>query len=151
MPVTLKQVRDALLPEEPDYGTAKQLGRGALPHLEELVEGPDPLLASKAAYLTGLIGGPRATAVLQSAAVSRFPEVRVAAAAGAANLEAQAASMVLLPMLDDADVGVRKVALKSVPPEASAEVRAKVQSVQRSDPLIELRGLAGAVSRRLQR
>ena len=44
------QVRKYLDPEEPDYkAAAAALGAEALPVLESLVRGADPLLASKAA------------------------------------------------------------------------------------------------------
>ena len=55
MPVTMKQVRAALDPEEPDYEKAAKLGPEALPHLEKLISRKDPNLASKAASLAGMI------------------------------------------------------------------------------------------------
>lgn len=120
MPVTMDDVRAVLDPEEPDYGAAALLGEEALPHLESLVAGGDPMLASKATYAASLIGGAQAVAAVQEAAQSGDPVVRVAAAAAAANLDAAAASEVLTPLVSDADPGVRKVARVSVPAEASA-------------------------------
>jgi hypothetical protein len=65
MAITIEQVLDQLLPDEPDYGgAAERLGPEALPHLENLVRGEDPLMASKAAYLASLIKDDRATIVL---------------------------------------------------------------------------------------
>jgi hypothetical protein len=70
MAVTSEQVRAALTPEEPDYEAAAELGPEALPHLQRLVEGADPNLASKAAYLAGRIGDPEAASILETAAAS---------------------------------------------------------------------------------
>ena len=54
MSVTMKDVRTQLEPDEPDYAKAAQLGADAIPYLKELVNGPDTMLASKAAYLAVL-------------------------------------------------------------------------------------------------
>src|SRR5688500_13669650 len=77
------RVRAHLEPEEPNYkAAAADLGPEALPILEALVVGSDPLLASKAAYLASLIPGDEAARVLETASRSDHPTVRVAAAAG---------------------------------------------------------------------
>jgi HEAT repeats len=115
MAVTMKQVRAALDPEEPDYAKAAQLGPDALPHLEKLVNSGDTMLASKAAYLAGLIKAPKSAEVVATAAQSSDPAVRVAAAATASNLAPSAASDVLVDLVADPDPGVRKVARAGVP------------------------------------
>jgi hypothetical protein len=53
--VTMKQVLALLDVDEPVYAEAAGLGAGALVHVEALIEGPDPMLASKAAFLAGMI------------------------------------------------------------------------------------------------
>jgi hypothetical protein len=151
MPVTIEQVRAALDPEEPDYEQAAQLGPEALPHLEELVGETDALLASKATYLASLIEDPHSKDILRRAAASDRAEVRAAAAGGASNLSADEASDVLEPLLNDRDVGVRKVALKSVPEEASSELRATVQSLSETDSSLAIRELSSRVADRLGR
>ncbi len=136
MPVTFEQVRAALDPDEPDYPkAATTLGPDALPHLERLIAGDHPMLASKAAYLAGLIGTERSAEILMRAAGSADVRVRIAAAAAAGNLPPESASNVLLNLVDDADIGVQKVALQAVPATASAALRARIEglSVARSD------------------
>ncbi|MDP9372193.1 MAG: hypothetical protein M3Q65_07005 [Chloroflexota bacterium] len=150
MPVTMEQVRAVLTPEEPDYAQAAGLGPDALPHLEELVGEPDALLASKAAYLASLIPDPRSANVLRKAAGSSRPEVRVAAASGARNLNRDAASGVLLPLLGDRDIGVRKTALKGVPDEATPELRTAVESLADGDSSPGIRALSDQVRSRLR-
>lgn len=151
MPVTIEEVRAALEPEEPDYEQAAQLGPEALPHLDELVGQTDALMASKAAYLTSLIEDPHSTDILRRAAASDRAEVRAAAAGGASNLSAEAASDVLEPLLKDRDVSVRKTALKSVPEEAPPRIRDRVESLSDADSNPAIRDLSSRVADRLRR
>jgi hypothetical protein len=130
MPVTMKDVRAVLDPEEPDYEKAAKLGRGALPHLEVLVSSDDTMLASKATFLASLIKDARAAEIVRKAAQSNDPPVRVAAAAAATNLAAPGASAVLLELVSDPDPGVRKVARKAVPGKPSARLAEKLKALK---------------------
>jgi HEAT repeat protein len=108
-----------LEPEEPDYAAASRLGPEALPHLEALVAGSDPMLASKAAYAASVLEGATGEEVVRVAARSDDPVVRVAAAAAARNLPAQSARAVLTELASDEDPGIRKVARDSAPKDTS--------------------------------
>jgi hypothetical protein len=132
MAVTLKQVRAVLDPEEPDYAGGKRLGPGALPALARLVREGDPMLASKAASLAAMIGGPEAGKVLEAAARHRAVGVRAAAAHGAQFLRSEQAEGVLLGLLDDASPAVAKVAARSAAGVARPKMREKLQAVVRS-------------------
>jgi hypothetical protein len=134
----MDQVRAALLPEEPDYAHAAQLGPDALPHLRSLVRGSDMMLASKAAYLAGL----------QEAAQSSHAPVRVAAAATSRNLPAAVSGQVLPLLLSDQDAGVRRLALRSVPADAPEAVRQKVENLLQQDPEESIRALSQEVLRK---
>src|SRR5215211_7960781 len=123
----MKDVRAALDPEEPDYAKAAKLGAGAVPHLEALVNSGDMMLASKAAYLASLIKDNRGADVVQTAAQSDDPAVRVAAAAAASNLSGAGASAVLEDLVTDPDAGVRKVARGAVPDRPSAKLARKIE------------------------
>lgn len=147
MPVTMKDVLAVLEPDEVDYGKAKKLGPEALPFLLELVKGGDPGLASKATYLASLIGTDHAMGVLEAAAASHEPVLRVAAASGIRNLPEVQAEKVLDLLRKDPDVGVRKVLLKSAGRLRSAEVEVKLQQMAETDPEPLLREMAaGAVN-----
>lgn len=148
--VTMQQVRAILDSEEPDYALAAQLGPDALPHIEILVKGADPMLASKAAYLAGLIKNSRSIAVLKLAAKSKYPEVRIAAAASASHLSTQEASDVLTIFLEDSDLGVRKMALKSIPIDAPPALRKKIESLTTKDPENFIRSLSADIFSRLR-
>ena len=130
MPVTMKEVRAALDPEEPDYTKAAKLGPQALPHLEKLIARKDPGLASKAASLAGMIEGEKAAQVLEKAAKHRDVRVRVAAAHSAQHLPKPDASRILAKLMGDKDVGVQKVALRSVPRgKLDDELRSSVENL----------------------
>jgi hypothetical protein len=133
MAVTMKEVRAALDPEEPDYEKAAKLGPEALPHLETLVNAGDTMLASKAAYLAGLIKAPKSAEVVATAAQSDDPAVRVAAAATASNLAPSAASDVLVDLVADPDPGVRRVARAGVPSKPNAKLAKKLEDFADED------------------
>lgn len=118
MTVSLQDVRALLDVDEPDYVFASLLGPAALPHLHELVTTGEPMLASKAAYLAGLIEG--GGEVVATAAASEEPLVRIAAAGTAVNLSAQEAEPILASLVDDGELGVRVTAAKAVLAETSA-------------------------------
>jgi len=151
MPLTKYDVKHALDPEEPNYTTAASLGPDALPFLEEFINGADENLASKAAYLVGLIRAPRASEVLIKAAASPFDVVRIAAASTARHLSAAEASRVLLSFTGDRSHGVRKMVLRSAPDAPSAELVARITDMARNDPARTLRTRAAEVLQRIDR
>jgi hypothetical protein len=144
MPVTMKQVLDALLPDEPEYReAAARLGPDALPLLRQLVQGDNLELATKAASMAGHIQDPQAASVVSAAAASPLPSVRVAAAAAARHLSSQQASRVLATLVADTDAGVRKVAMKAVPADPDDQLRA---AVARAAPAISEAQATSAVA-----
>lgn len=148
MAVTFQQVFDAVLPDEPDYAEAAGLGPEALPHLRKIIEGDDPGMAAKAADLVGFIAGPRSPEILLVAARASDPVIRIAAASAARRIDAGAREDLLLALLDDPDLGVRKFALKAVPRTLSPAVRSKVSALSRTEGNPVLRDLSlGIVAR----
>ncbi len=145
----MEQVVNALLPDEPDYQAAATLGPEALPLLQQLVAGDNVELATKAASLAGHIDHPQAAGVLQVAANSNLPTVRVAAAGATRHLPAHMVTPVLQRLLLDADAGVRKVALSAIPEAAGEELRASVRQAAQADPTDYLRSLASQMEQRL--
>jgi hypothetical protein len=130
MAVTMKDVRAALDPEEPDYQEAAQLGPDAVPHLEVLVNSGDSMLASKATYLASLIRDAKSAEIVGTAARSDDPVVRVAAAAATSNLPTSGASTILEDLVADPDPGVRKVARASVPDKPTARLTKKLRDLE---------------------
>lgn len=149
MPVTKTQVKKALMPEEPDYCKASQLGPEALPHLKGFITGKDEALASKATYLAGLIKDSKIVDILITAAASQSDLVRIAAAASAKHLKASDSSKILDILANDASYGVRKMVLISAPKNPSPELVNKIKSIASSDPMRQLRQRASAVLEKL--
>ncbi|MFI9047300.1 hypothetical protein [Streptomyces sp. NPDC053427] len=125
--VSMQDVRRVLDPEEPDYAAMAQLGTDSLPHLRTLVQGDDPMLASKSAYAASVLEGDQGQDVILTAARSDDPVLRVAAAGAAANLPAASAADVLGGLAGDRDAGVRKVAMSSVPPDVPDELVSRLR------------------------
>ena len=152
MPVTMQQVRAQLDRDEPDYPAAAGLGPEALPHLRQLAQGDDPMLASKAVYLASLIGTDQSVTIVNEAAGKPDPIVRAAAAGAVRNLD-QAPNQLLNSLLNDQDAGVRKVALRSIeasgPSSLPGDVATNVRDMAVNDPNPHLRQLAGGVINRL--
>lgn len=134
MAVSMEDVRALLEPDEPKYRAVPALGAEAVPHLEALIAGDDPLLASKAVYAASLLEGALGVDAVLAGAQSEDVTVRVAAAAAAQNLPSAEASSVLLDLVEEEDSGVRKVALSSAqevdPSSALAERLESLESIE---------------------
>ncbi|WP_156757715.1 hypothetical protein [Actinokineospora pegani] len=81
MPVSQREVRQRLAQSKVDYRAVAALGPRAVPHLAELVDGNDAVLAAKAVYAAGVIGGPASRRLLESASGHADPIIRIAASA----------------------------------------------------------------------
>ena len=149
MAVTMQQVLAQIDKDEPDYARAAKLGSAALPHLRQIIEAEDPLLASKAAYLASLIGGADAIEVLDEAAKRREPEVRVAVAHALQNTS-DAPPQLVERLLGDEDAGVRKLALKTVGKLKLQTVQAKVATIAKRDSEDFVRDIAAETNRKLK-
>jgi HEAT repeat protein len=145
MSVSMSSARAVLDPDEPDYDNARQLGEDALPHLAALVRTDDSMLASKAVNLAALIGSRTATDVVAEAARSSDPVLRVAAAGAARHLPAEAASEIILTLVDDVDPGVQRIALTSAPASPSTTLLERLQELSDSGPAPHVRDLAARV------
>ena len=127
MAVDMEQVKAALEPEEPDYaGSASKLGPEALPHLERIITSDHTGLAAKATYLAGLIGTDKCLPAMKKASESGQAVVRIAAAAVARHLPDAYRDSMVLQLVDDADAGVQKVALRSAPATMSDALKVRV-------------------------
>jgi HEAT repeat protein len=104
-------------------------------------------LAARAVYFASLIQDPRAVALVANASSSPSVEIRVQAAAGARNLQKDTIAGVLASLVDDPDVGVRAVAVKTTKAAFSKEelpqaLRERLSRLAESDPEPSLRELS---------
>jgi HEAT repeat protein len=135
-----------LLPDEADLNqAAAALGPEALPHLEVLVTGPDPMLASKATYVAGQIQAPGTMRILEIAARSEDRQIRITAATTITALPPDQARGLMTTLLTDSDPEIRRLAVESVPAEAVPDVRDVLERLARSDPYPMIRDLSAGV------
>src|ERR1700681_597067 len=147
---TLDEVRKEIDKDELDYPElALSLGAAALPQLQALVAEDEPRIASKAAYLAGLISEGNAHDIVALAARSRHDVVRAAAAA--AKLPTQHAVSVTSQLLKDSEAGVRIRAMKSAAAidEPALAAQMKTMGEQDKDPHVRTYA-AGAYSKMRQ-
>ena len=148
---TLDEVRRELDKDELDYPALALAYRvGILPQLQALVIEDDPRIASKAAYLAGVIADGNSHEVVAFAARSRHDVVRVAAAAAAAMLPATHAVNITLQLLDDTDPGVRVRAAKSAATINAPALTARLRTMADHDPELHVRGLAARVAEKMR-
>jgi hypothetical protein len=119
MPVTMKDVRAFLDSEEVDYDSAKKLGPAALPFLQELAEGGNLALATKAVYLASLIKGTAARAIVE-----------------------RQSGKIFYALIDDEDPGIRKVAMNSAAHFTAQKALKKLSKLASSDKESFIRELA---------
>jgi hypothetical protein len=150
MTITMEQVMAALNLDEPNYAQAAKMGSEALPHLGTLIRGTDPGLASKAASLAGIIQGEESVNLLEQAANHSDPRVRIAAAAASRNLSNIDASRILFSLVSDADLGVQKVALQSVPAQATDELKSAINQLSTTVAKSEISDIVRQTCYRIQ-
>lgn len=150
-PMSLPQLRRQLSDIEPDEHTYANIGPEEIPLLQRLLTDPEAWLAARAVYALSRIDSPSAHAALLAAAGNRRPEVRIAVAASAAALPPTISNGVLLELLRDGDVGVRKFAIKSSSNRNSLEIKRRVGEIATTDPNMVLRGLAKEKARSVER
>jgi hypothetical protein len=142
----LIEIRRELDKDELDYpALARSLGEAALPHLKAIVTEDQPRLASKAAYLAGVIAGRTSHEVVAIAARSRHDVVRVAAAAAAATLPTNQGADIAAMLLQDADPGVRVRAAKSASKMRDTGLKARLRDMATHDPAPHVRNLAAEI------
>ncbi len=143
MPTTMQDVVRSLMPDEPDLNqAAAALGPEALPHLEVLVRGPDPMLASKATYVAGQIRDPGTVQVLQTAVARADRMVRIAAATTVQSLPPDQVGAILRTLLTDSDAEIRQIAIEAVPSQIIPDVHNILEMLALTDPYPFLRDLS---------
>jgi HEAT repeat protein len=142
MPMTLEQLRNQLSAIEPDDGIYAGIGPSEIPLLEQLLQDTEPWMASRAVFALSTVPDMRAVTILSRAVADPRPEVRVSVAASVSNLRPNDANNILLNLLADTDLGVRKFAVQAVSGTHDAAVHAKVRDMETGDPIPWLRDVA---------
>jgi HEAT repeat protein len=131
----IDELRQELDKDELDYPElASRFGQDAVPQLGELVAEDEPRIASKAAYLAGLIAGSGSDEVVARAAQSRHDVVRVAAAGAIALLPTEQVSGIADRLLNDPDPGVRIRTVKSAMALGDPSITSRVRAMADKEP-----------------
>jgi HEAT repeat protein len=142
MPMTLEQLSNQLSAIEPDAGIYAGIGPSEIPLLEQLLQDKEAWMASRAVFALSRVPDVRAVAILSRAVADPRQEVRVSVAASVSNLRPSDANNILLKLLADTDLGVRKFAVQAVSGTHDAAVHAKLRDLGTRDPAPPIRDVA---------
>jgi HEAT repeat protein len=142
MPMTLEQLRNQLSAIEPDDGIHAGIGPSEIPILEQLLQDTEAWMASRAVVALSAVPDMRAVTILSRAVTDPRPEVRVAVAASVSNLRPGDANNILLNLLADTDLGVRKFAVQAVSGTHDTAVHTKLRELEIRDPAPPIRDAA---------
>lgn len=148
---TYEEVRSILSVIEPEEEMYLQLGPEDLPHLQRMLHEPEPWRAARAIHAASRLGSVAAHALVSGAAGDSRREVRAAVAMASQWLAPEAGNAVLEKLLDDADLSIKKLAIKSVNRNASPGLLAKLKAVSEVAGNDHLKGLAGEQLRAILR
>jgi hypothetical protein len=128
MPISYAQLKAKLDVDEPDYPALAEMAAGAMQHLRKLAASPDLSVATKAVSLAGIIGEADCIGIVSTASKSRHALVRVAAAHAASQLpDSPQTARVVSALLDDADIGVVKIASRAATRQTDPGVKVKAK------------------------
>lgn len=143
----IEEIRRELDKDELDYpALAVAYGEAILPQLKAIVAEDVPRIASKAAYLAGLLAGETSHEIVALAARSRHDVVRVSAASVAASLPTHQAVDIATTLLQDADSGIRLMAAKSAGKMDNVALSARLREMATQDTDSHVRILAANLS-----
>jgi HEAT repeat protein len=142
MPMTLEQLRNQLSAIEPNDGIYAGIGPSEIPLLEQLLQDTEAWMSSRAVFALSKVPDMRAVTILSRAVADPRQEVRVSVAASVSNLRPSDANNILLKLLADTDLGVRKFAVQAVSGTHDAAVHAKLRDLEARDPAPPIRDIA---------
>jgi HEAT repeat protein len=147
--MTLEQLRNQLSVIEPDDGIYDGIGASEIPLLEQLLRDEEAWMASRAVFALSRVSDAKALTILVRSLTDPRQEVRVAIAASVRNLKPNDANNMLIRLLTDAEVGVRKFAVEAVSKAHNAAVHAKLRDLEAQDPAPSIRDVARTKLREL--
>jgi HEAT repeat protein len=142
MPMTLEQLRNQLSDIEPDDSMYDGISASEIPLLEQLLQDEEAWIASRAVFALSRLSDARAVTVVSQAVTDPRQEVRVAVAASVGNVEPPDASNILLRLLTDRELGVRKFAVEAVSAAHDTAVHSKLREIEMQDPARPIRDVA---------
>lgn len=151
MPMTFEEIKSQLSAIETGDNIFSGIGPSEIPSLKRLLKDKEAWMAARAVFALSRVPDAKATALLAQAVADSRPEIRVALAASVRSLKPEAANSILLQLLDDADLGVRKFAVQSVSSDHNTAVQKKLKDIELRDPAPPIRKIAKDRAQELKR
>ena len=142
MPMTLEQLTNQLSAVESTEGIYEGIGLSEIPLLEQLLQHQEPWMAARAVFALSRVSGDEAITILTRSVNDPRHEVRVSVAASLGNLTPSDANSILLALLEDGNLGVRKFAIRAVSGAHNDAVHAKLKDIEVQDAAPFIRDLA---------
>ncbi|MFC0003487.1 HEAT repeat domain-containing protein [Micromonospora siamensis] len=143
MSISLDELRRLLSSDEPDYrAIASAAGPEAAEHLRVLARDDNVMLASKAVYAASLLPDGTAHQVVDDAAVSDEPLLRIASASALTNLPEDARNRVAERLIDVGDVAVEKLVIRALGPSLTPGLERSLSRLAESSDSETIRDLS---------
>ena len=113
-----------------------------IPNLEKLSQGNDLVAAMRAVESLCKLNDEKAFDAIQKAIGRDIPVLKIAVAVGSKSLPKLNFDKVIPSLLEDIDLGVRKVTLKMLPQEISLSLKNQIKKIAISDSSITVRDIA---------
>jgi HEAT repeats len=139
---TYEQVRQILSAIEPDEEMYHQISAEDLQHLQRMLHDPEPWRAARAIHAASRMGSVGAQAMVSGAVADTRREVRAAVAMAAQWLAPEASNALLEKLLDDEDLSIKKLAIKSVSRTASPALLRTLKTLSESSGNEHIKSLA---------
>jgi HEAT repeat protein len=117
-----EEVKKILSDIEPTGAIYEQLTIEDIPNLEKILKEPEPWLAARAVFSLSRLNSDRGNEILYSLVKDPRVEIRVSLASAARQLPPDLYQKITGKLMRDKEVGVRKFAYLSVPPQASPDL-----------------------------
>lgn len=118
---------------EPDPNLKLGITSEDIPNLEKLSQGEDIVLAMRAVEALCKLNDERAFVPIQKALDRDIPVLKIAVAVGSKYLPKKNFEKIVPSLLEDIDLGVRKITLKSLPKDISTSIKNQVKKMALSD------------------
>lgn len=139
---TYEEVKQILAVIEPTEDMYTKLSLEDLPHLQRLLQEPEPWRAARAVYAAARLQSTASHTLVFNAASDARREVRAAAAIVAPRVPVATGHAVIERLLDDNDVGIKKLAINSIGNNPSAGILSRLKALSESHTNTQIKLLA---------
>ena len=139
---TIEEIKTILSDIEAGEFMYRKLNDDDVPNLKELMNDAEPWMAARVIFALSRLGGAEAHSIIEQAVTDERKEVRIAVAASSKVLPVTMSDSILESLIDDADPGVKKYAIKSIDIGSHSRVKSKLQMLSVEGANETLRNMA---------